>query len=156
MMHTGSESTRLTSGRATIGCRDGISTMWMQSANAAVDFPLTVVLIEIRLLMEWNGIYFHWLRYISNSGISTSPAKIVTCKVKAGHNVVRGMLESPSWNGPKSRDCLDIIKSVDRLYLIYIIYTWLGRYSNNFFLHALLHASKALRFKCLSFCPRCK
>jgi len=33
-----------------------------------------------------------WLRYISNSGISTSPAKIVTCKVKAGHNVVRGTL----------------------------------------------------------------
>ena len=41
------------------------------------------------------------------------------------------------------------------LYLIYIIYTWAGRYSNEFFRHASGHASKALDFKCLRFCPRC-
>ena len=42
------------------------------------------------------------------------------------------------------------------LYLIYIIYTWAGRYSNEFFRHASGHASKALDFKCLRFCPRCQ
>ena len=41
------------------------------------------------------------------------------------------------------------------LYLIYIIYTWAGRYSNEFFRHASGHTSKALDFKCLRFCPRC-
>ena len=45
--------------------------------------------------------------------------------------------------------------SIGYIYLIYNIYMW-ASIQTIFFTYALIHASKALGFKCLRFCPQCE